>query len=120
MAATAVDTLAGEELLTLAAAAREFPSRSASHVNGSTIWRWTETGVKTRNGRVRLARVRYGSLYYTSRQAIDRFLRALNEPAATRPAPSPAFQTPKQRQRAERQATHRAKRVDKKLAEIGV
>jgi hypothetical protein len=111
-----------ETMLSLAAAARQFPGRNGrSHVNASTVWRWTEKGVRTSNGIVKLERVRSGSVFYTTLESILRFKEALNAPAATRPHPSPAFRTPGQRRRAKKHADRRAAAVEKKLeAMMGV
>jgi hypothetical protein len=72
--------LFNETMLTLAAAAKLFPSRAGGCVNPSSVWRWTEKGLKTRVGRVRLERVKVGGQYFTTQEAVARFIEALNEP----------------------------------------
>jgi len=60
-----------EDVLTLNQAARELPTRT--HL--STVYRWAKRGV---NGR-KLETLKVGSQFITSRQALTRFLLALND-----------------------------------------
>lgn len=60
-----------EDVITLNEAARELPTRT--HL--STLYRWAKRGV---NGR-KLETVKVGSQIVTSRQALTRFLVALND-----------------------------------------
>lgn len=60
-----------EDVLTMSEAAQEFPR--AKHV--SCLYRWAHRGVRGH----RLATVRLGAQLVTSRQAITRFLRAIND-----------------------------------------
>src|SRR5947209_2713591 len=104
--------LTGEALLSFARAARELPSRTGGHAHSATLWRWATTGARTpASGRVRLERVRIGSTWYTSREALARFLAALSaEPDRTAPPP---IRTPGQRQRA-------AVRAGRELEKAGI
>jgi hypothetical protein len=108
--------LIGEELLTVAAAAREFPSRNGGRASAATVWRWTVTGVRTRGGRVKLERIKIGAFFYTSREAIVRFLAALNEPAD---APAATIKTAGQRERDAKRANQRAERAGRELERRG-
>lgn len=73
-----IHPLHGETLLSFAAAARQLPSRSGGRAHPSSIWRWTQVGARTPGGgRVRLERVKIGSVWFTSREALARFLAAL-------------------------------------------
>ncbi|MCA9057569.1 MAG: DUF1580 domain-containing protein [Planctomycetaceae bacterium] len=60
-----------EKLITLGEACREFPPRGVSN---ATIARWIQKGVKG----IRLETILLGSRRYTSREAILRFIGALN------------------------------------------
>ena len=57
-----------EQLLTLAAAAREVPGRSGRGVSVSTVWRWTLRGVRG----VKLETLMVGGIRHTSREALQR------------------------------------------------
>jgi hypothetical protein len=92
-------SLAGETLRSLAAAARELPSRTGGHAHATTLWRWATAGVKSPRGvRVRLERVRIGGTWYTSVEALQRFLAALTVTPDAAVPPTP--RTPCQRRRA--------------------
>jgi len=54
--------------------------------NLSTVWRWITAGVHG----VRLEAVRLGGCRFSSREAVQRFVRALNEEPGTVPAPPTA------------------------------
>jgi hypothetical protein len=75
----AIDSLT-ETVFTFGAAARRIPSlRSGKPVSPSTIWRWSTTGCRARNGqRVRLETIKIGGSTCTSAEALDRFFRALS------------------------------------------
>jgi hypothetical protein len=62
-----------EHLLTLAAAARELPGSSGRGVHPSTVWRWAQRGVRG----VRLETILVGGVRYTSREALERFVRTM-------------------------------------------
>jgi hypothetical protein len=69
-----------EELIPITKAAKAIsPSRPP---NAATVWRWAMHGVRG----VTLENVIVGGQRFTSREAIGRFLQALNEPGAM-PAP---------------------------------
>jgi hypothetical protein len=96
--------LTRETLLSLAQAARRFPSaRLGRPVNASTIWRWARKGVKVSGvGVVRLECVRVSGRWLTSEEAISRFVavQTPREEAEARPTP----RTPTERRRAAEQA----------------
>jgi hypothetical protein len=106
--------LDGEDLLTIPAASRVFPAaRGCGQANPATVWRWCTLGVRVRGERLRLQHVRIGAYFYTSRQAIVRFLEALNAPANGQRATTSSIRTPTQRRRA-------SDRAAKRLAGMGV
>ena len=59
-----------EDVITLREAARLLPKRP----HHATLWRWANKGV----GGIRLESVKQGRDLLTSKQALNRFLRALN------------------------------------------
>lgn len=64
-----------EDLLSLAQATRQLPTRP----NVSTVWRWAKRGV----GGTKLETIKIGGKQLTSLQAINRFLVATNRQDAT-------------------------------------
>ena len=70
--------LSGERLLPFAVAAREVPSRTGRPVNALTIWRWSAVGVKTPRGRIKLEAIRCGATWFTSAEAVARFIETLS------------------------------------------
>ena len=81
-----------EQLLTLSAAARGLPGPSGRGLHTSTIWRWSQRGVKG----VRLETVLVGGVRYTSREALDRFVAATTAAADGTSSP---IRTSRQRER---------------------
>ncbi len=82
-----------ETLFSITQAAKEIPSRPTVE----TIWRWRTAGCRGH----KLETMLYGGRRYTSREAIARFLAAINnEPVCS--------ETPRQRERAIDQAEKRA------------
>ena len=83
--------------LSFSAAAREFPGhRGCGSLNASTVHRWAHKGVRGVDGRrVKLAVVRLGARWLTSRGALLRFAEALTAAAAPPESPprSPAVRT---------------------------
>ena len=70
--------LHGEKLLSFAVLARALPSRSGGHACPSTLWRWSTVGARNTTGeRLRLERVRVGGCWFSSAEAVGRFLAAL-------------------------------------------
>jgi hypothetical protein len=66
--------IATEHLLTLAQAARLCPGgRQGRPTHSSTIYRWTEYGVRGH----KLEAIRLGGTLYTSREALQRFAECL-------------------------------------------
>ena len=63
-------SLESESLLCLADAANSLPSAQGRKVHQSTIWRWCSRGVRG----VRLEHRRIGTRYFTSREALSRFI----------------------------------------------
>lgn len=73
-----------ETMMPLAKAARIVNPSNPPHV--ATIWRWASAGVSG----VRLESVKLGGVRFTSREAVARFIRRLNEPGAVPEPPSAA------------------------------
>lgn len=77
----------------LSAVAREIPSAQerCEHVNPATVWRWCHRGVSTRKGRVKLAAVKLGNSWFTTRVWLDEFFAKLdkssNDKAESEPQP---------------------------------
>lgn len=85
-----------EQLLSMTAAAKLLPGRP----NVATLWRWRTSGCRGH----RLETILFGGRRYTSREAIARFLAAINgEPIRS--------ETPRQRERAIAQAEKRAEQL---------
>lgn len=70
--------IASEDLVTLPQAGRYVPGGPSA----STIWRWHLRGIRGH----RLEATLIGGRRYTSRQAIERFLRAINGASAAAPS----------------------------------
>src|SRR5947209_3645743 len=89
LAAGVAARLLTETLRPLADQARRLPCRHGRPPHPATLLRWIQRGVRGRAGeRVILEGVRVGSTWYTSDEAIGRFLVALsscpNDPAVAR------------------------------------
>jgi hypothetical protein len=85
-----------EHLLSMTQAAKLLPGRP----NVATLWRWRTSGCRGQ----RLESLLFGGRRYTSREAIRRFLAAINgEPVKS--------ETPKQRERAYDRAVRRAEEM---------
>lgn len=85
-----------EDLLSMTAAAKLLPGRP----NVATLWRWRTSGCRGH----KLETFLFGGRRYTSREAISRFLFAINgEPTRS--------ETPRQRERAIQRALKRAEEL---------
>lgn len=62
-----------EDVISIADVPRELPSKARPHI--STVYRWINVGVRG----VRLESCRVGSQIVTSRQALTRFLAAMQQ-----------------------------------------
>ena len=90
---TQVHPLQTEELWTLPRAAREAPSATGRGVHINTVRKWASVGVQAidGNGRIVLETLRIGGRWVTSRQALERFLRATaGKPGQYQPEHTPA------------------------------
>jgi hypothetical protein len=107
-----IDVTAGDTL-TLAEACRLLPrGRNGSRPHLSTLVRWITRGTPGPDGRrVRLAAVRVGGKWVTSRAALQEFAAELTPRPSDIAAPPP--RTPRQRDRA-------AAGAAKKLEEVGI
>lgn len=92
-----------EEFLSLAQAPRHIPGRP--HV--STVWRWVNQGVRGH----RLEAVAVGGRVFTTRQAIERFLDALNCARSKPPQPERPVGPVRQRQIAAAETVLRQARI---------
>ena len=104
---------AGEPLVSMAAAATLIGSTATGRaVHPSTVSRWVARGLLLNGKRVRLEGVRVGFRWFTTAEAVERFLAACGGGGVTtRPAPHPA--SPASRMRASRL-------VDAKLDAAGI
>ena len=102
--------LTRETKLTMAQAARSFPSaRLGRPVSASTVWRWCRKGVKVPGGgTLRLECVRVSGRWLTSVEALSRFV-AQQTPAMENDPP-PAPRSPSRRQRASERAAAELRR----------
>src|SRR5262245_53781183 len=111
---TAVD-VTSDDTLTLAEACALLPrGRNGSRPHLSTVLRWILHGAPTPDGcgRVKLAAVRCGAKWVTSREALRAFAAALTPSQSATHASLPP-NTRRQRQKA-------SERAAKKLEEIGI
>src|SRR5262245_66105684 len=94
--------LLSETTRTLSALARNLPSRSGGTMSPVTLWRWIRRGVAVPGvGRVKLEATRIGAVTFSSVEALDRFLSAINTPAPRVKSP---IMTPGQQRRAAERA----------------
>jgi hypothetical protein len=108
-----------ETLLTLAQAAKRFPSDSRTgHLDPATLWRWATRGVRLPDGRrLKLETFKLAGRFLTSEQAIERFVRAQNDDSPgspvpdSKPGPKPSSKSKKKESRAEE--------AGRRLAEMG-
>jgi hypothetical protein len=103
-----------ETLLTLAQAAKRFPSDSRSgHLDPATLWRWATRGIRLPDGRrLKLETLKLAGRFLTSEQAIERFVQAQNDPPASPvPESKPTSKSKKKWSRAEE--------AGRRLAELG-
>lgn len=100
--ATLEHPLYGEDLIRLSEFSKIFPTRP----NPSTAWRWAKHGTRG----VILETVAIGGTLYTSREAANRFLEALNQPK-TSPVKTP---------RSRKQRTASKKKAEAILAARGI
>ena len=72
---------ATEDMLSIQQLCKLFPGRKGKGIARATAMRWILNGV----GGVRLESVRIGGSRYTSREAVERFVAALNHCIPTKP-----------------------------------
>jgi hypothetical protein len=96
--------ITSDDTLTLAGACRILPrGRHGSRPHLSTVLRWILHGAPAPDGRrVKLAAVRVGCKWVTSRAALQEFVHALTPRLAGEPGPPP--RSPTQRRRADGRA----------------
>jgi hypothetical protein len=105
------EVLSGDALTFAQVAAELPPSRKNKPVTPSCIWRWARRGVKRPGGRVvKLEVCRVGCRWLTSRAALTRFVRELNQ--------QPHEFEAKPRQPSRTQDPVRAAEVEKAKAEL--
>lgn len=64
-----------ETLVSLVEAAKLLPAPNGKHPHASTLWRWSTKGI----GGIHLETRRVGARLFTSREALERFTKALAE-----------------------------------------
>jgi hypothetical protein len=103
--------LASEQKIPLAVAAAETtPGRNGKKTHLGTILRWILHGAKAPDGsRVRLAAVRLGGRWLTSREALQRFAERLTP--ALDASNQPSSRGPEERRRASEQAAAELNRM---------
>ena len=85
--------------LSVARAAKLLPGRGEGGCSPESCWRHMTKGARSAAGtRIKLESLRIGGVRYTSRGAIERFIRALQDPAPATPPPAPAAQTKRRRE----------------------
>jgi hypothetical protein len=110
--------LLAESLRTLSALARTLPSRSGGTISPVTLWRWIRRGVPVSGvGRVKLEAFKIGTVTYSSVEALDRFLTAINSPVKAKVKSD--IRTAKQEERHERRRAERAERAGRQLEKAG-
>jgi hypothetical protein len=108
--------LLDETLCTFSEAAQWLPRIGGKRLSTATLWRWARKGIKG----LHLETRRIGIRFLTSREALDRFTKALSElPPGNdnTPAPRPA---PSHRGRSETQRKADIIRANKELADDGL
>jgi hypothetical protein len=84
--------LMNETLTPFALAAKELPGKGGKGCSPSTLWRWHRDGVPGPDGQaVHLEAIRIGTLWYTSKEAVRRFVTVLN---SRKTATAPPLVTP--------------------------
>lgn len=100
-----------EGLISFADATKVVPKIDGKRISTSTIWRWSQKGIRG----IKLETRRVGCRLVTSAAALDRFFAALavpNSPASPeRTPPGPRSRTPQQRRRDLADADARLKAV---------
>jgi hypothetical protein len=104
-----------ETLLTLAQAAKRFPSESRiGHLDPATLWRWATRGVRLSDGRrLKLETIKLAGRFLTSEQALQRFVAAQNDAPPDAPLPD-SRPRPKSKKK-----LSRAEEAGRRLAELG-
>jgi hypothetical protein len=100
-----MSNLSLEAKVLLSVLAREIPShRTDKGLHPQALWRWATHGVRCPDGRVvKLEVIRLAGRYYSSREALARFIEAQQDLPVVAELPAPA-RTPTKRQRASEKA----------------
>jgi hypothetical protein len=104
--------LLNEELLSLAQAARIFPSdREGSHASPVSLWRWCKKGIKLGDGStLRLEHIRVCGRILVSRESVFRFVSKQNPEVSAPQAPE---------KKSANKPTKRSQAADEKLKKKG-
>jgi hypothetical protein len=103
--------LSRETLLSFGQIAKLVPGRGGKPIDPATVWRWSRVGVRAPDGTmVKLECIKIGGRFCSSREALDRFIAATNEPAHS---PTLLSRTPARRKPS-------SERAVAKLAKAGV
>jgi hypothetical protein len=81
-AAAKATNVLDESRLTITDAAKLFPGRSGETVTRQTVHRWGKLGTLVNGRRVKLEMRRVGAAWWTSREAVQRFVDATNPAGA--------------------------------------
>jgi len=106
----------GEDLITLAEAARRLPKIDRKKICAGTIWRWCRFGLRG----VELEYVRVGRKICTSQQALVRFFAELTALDRKGPSPSRAKFIPKRRPITSGRRLRALRDADDVLARAGI
>src|ERR1700726_1146044 len=98
--APVISEVLGGDALTLATAARMLPPHRGKSTSPRTLWRWHMKGVRTGERRVHLELARVGTMWCTSRAALERFLVALTPAVAEDGVALPQANTANEREQA--------------------
>ena len=108
--------LLDETLCTFSEAAQWLPRIGGKRLSTATLWRWARKGIKG----LHLETRRIGIRFLTSREALDRFTKALSElPPGNDNTPRPTA-APSRRGRSETQRKADIIRANKELADDGL
>lgn len=102
-----------ESILNLTEAAKALPPIGGKRPHINTLHRWTTRGVR---GGIRLETARIGRRLVTSREALQRFVKAVSDA----PTPEPAPRMPSTKARTQAQQAHAVEQAMKRLERSGI
>lgn len=102
-----------EEVVNLTEASKLLPPVNGKRVHINTLHRWSTRGVR---GGIRLETARIGRRLVTSREALQRFVKAVSDA----PAPEPTPRMPSTKARTHAQQAHAVEQAMKRLERSGI